>query len=206
MGDQLLHEAFDKPGIDPRLRWHCEPARWSVDTARRCLRIEPDDHTDFWQRTLSGIEADNGHLLFAEVTGDFTLTTHVRFDPVHQYDQAGLMVRLSPTCWLKTSVEYEPDGPSRLGAVVTNQAYSDWSTQDFPANRGEIGLRIRRRGGDYVVEAAEDDQRWTQIRLAHLHEDRQGATIAAGLYACSPKGAGMVAEFSFLRIDRGGDS
>lgn len=203
MADRFLHEFFDKLEIHPRLRWYCEPARWSVEPAGRCLRVEPNGSTDFWQKTHYGFEADNGHLLFAEVTGDFVLTTQVRFHPVHQYDQAGLMVRLSRSCWLKTSVEYEPDGPSRLGAVVTNQAYSDWSTQDFLASRRVMRLRIHRRAGDYLVEAAEDDRDWKQIRLAHLHEDREGGTVAAGLYACSPKGAGLVAEFGCLRIDTG---
>jgi regulation of enolase protein 1 (concanavalin A-like superfamily) len=111
------------------------------------------------------------------------------------------MVRLSPGCWLKTSVEYESDGPSRLGAVVTNGAYSDWSTQEFPAERGEIWLRIRREATDYIVDTSADGGAWTQIRMAHLHDDRPEAPVAAGLYACSPKASGFVAEFSFLRIE-----
>ncbi len=129
------------------------------------------------------------------------MTTHVRFRPVHQYDQAGLMVRLSPACWLKTSVEYEPGAPSRLGAVVTNAGYSDWSTQEFPGDRGETWLRIRREGTDYIVDASDDGDRWQQIRMAHLHDDRPAATVACGLYACSPKAAGFVAEFTSLRIE-----
>jgi regulation of enolase protein 1 (concanavalin A-like superfamily) len=80
---------------------------------------------DFWQRTHYGFEADNGQILFAPVAGDFVLATQVRFHPVHQYDQAGLMVRVSPSGWLKTSAEYEPIGPSRLAAVVTNDTSSD---------------------------------------------------------------------------------
>src|SRR5262245_4353398 len=83
MRGRHLHESFTGPGLDPRLRWHCEPARWSVDMPRHCLRIEPDGGTDFWQRTHYGFEADNGHLLFAEVPGDFVLATRVRFHPVH---------------------------------------------------------------------------------------------------------------------------
>jgi regulation of enolase protein 1 (concanavalin A-like superfamily) len=129
------------------------------------------------------------------------LTTHVRFHPVHQYDQAGLMVRLSPACWLKTSVEYEPDEPSRLGVVVTNRGFSDWSTQEFPAERDETWLRIRREAADYIVEASADGARWQQLRMAHLHDDRPGLRIACGLYACSPKAAGFVAEFSVLRLE-----
>src|SRR5262245_554551 len=89
MAERILEESFDKPVIHPRLRWFCEPARWSVEPARRCLRVETNASTDFWQRTHYGFEVDNGHLLFAELSGDFVMTTRVRFHPVHQYDQAG---------------------------------------------------------------------------------------------------------------------
>jgi regulation of enolase protein 1 (concanavalin A-like superfamily) len=200
--ERYLDEPFAGPGLHPRLRWHCEPGRWSVEAARRCLRVEPDGGTDFWQRTHYAFQVDNGHFLYAEVAGDFVLAVRARFFPVHQYDQAGLMARLSPSCWLKASVEYEPDGASRLGAVVTNFGYSDWSTQGFPPGPGEVWLRVRREGDDYLVEASPDGRRWEQLRMAHLHEGR-GQPVTCGLYACSPKGPGFVAEFDHLTIDAG---
>jgi regulation of enolase protein 1 (concanavalin A-like superfamily) len=202
MPERYLDEPFTGPGLHPLLRWHCEPSRWSVEAPRRCLRIEPDSGTDFWHRTHYGFQADNGHLLFIQVAGDFVLSTNVRFHPAHQYDQAGLMVRLSPSCWLKASVEHEPIGPSRLGAVVTNHGYSDWSTQGVASGPGEVWLRVRREGDDYLIDASPDGRRWEQIRVTHLHEGR-GRAVLCGLYACSPRGPGFVAEFGHLTIDRG---
>jgi regulation of enolase protein 1 (concanavalin A-like superfamily) len=199
-----LHESFAEATLHPGLRWFCAPARWTVLPAAGQLRVEPDGGTDFWRQTHYGFVADNGHFLFAEVAGDFIASTRVRLHPVHQYDQAGLMVRISPTCWLKTSVEYEPDGPSRLGVVVTNAGYSDWSTQDFPSGADTISLRVRREGGDYFVEASREGVAWSQLRLARLHEDQGRGPVACGLYACSPKGAGFVAEFAFFNIAAGG--
>jgi regulation of enolase protein 1 (concanavalin A-like superfamily) len=105
--------------------------------------IEADAATDFWQRTHYGFQVDNGHFLYREMTGDFVPTARILFRPVHQYDQAGIMVRVSADCWLKCSVEFEPSGPNRLGAVVTNHGYSDWSTQNFPRHDCEVWLRIR---------------------------------------------------------------
>ncbi|HXV43877.1 MAG TPA: DUF1349 domain-containing protein, partial [Anaerolineae bacterium] len=147
MIELFLHETFEQPTLDPRLMWYCPPAKWSINPAASVLAVEPEAKTDYWQKTHYGFEADSGHFLFAEVDGDLILTTQVSFRPAHQYDQAGLMVRISPQCWLKTSVEYEPDGPARLGAVVTNFGYSDWSTQNFTGNK--VSLRIRREGSDY---------------------------------------------------------
>jgi regulation of enolase protein 1 (concanavalin A-like superfamily) len=197
-----LRESFAGAGLAPQWRWHCEPPRWATDPDGRCLRVEPAAATDFWQRTHYGFQADNGHFLYTPLSGDFVLTVHVRFRPVHQYDQAGVLVRVSPSCWLKASVEYEPSGPSRLGAVVTNFGYSDWSTQGFAAGAGAVWLRVRREGDDYIVDASSDGQAWEQLRLAHLHEGR-GAAVACGVYARSPRGAGFVAEFGDLAIDLG---
>ena len=200
--DEILHDPFAGPVLPASLRWHCEPATWRLDPAARCLRVEPDAATDFWQRTHYGFRVDNGHFLHQEVDGDFVLTARVRFRPVHQYDQAGVMVRLSESCWIKASVEHEPHGPGRLGAVVTNFGYSDWSTQDHPAGPGELWFRARREADDYLVESSPDGRTWGQIRMAHLHEAR-GRPVGCGVYACSPKGAGFAADFTHFSIRRG---
>jgi regulation of enolase protein 1 (concanavalin A-like superfamily) len=202
-----LDEGFDDPrAIDPRLRW------WNPPRARRIadsrLTVVTTGGTDLWQRTHYGFRVDNAHCLLLEPSGDFVLTTEVRFRGVHQYDQAGLVVRLSAECWLKTSVEHEPEGPSRLGAVVTNHGWSDWSTQDVPPSLDRLALRVRRRGGDYIVEHAVAGggalgHAWSQLRIAHLAEDDGQARIACGLYACSPQGEGYEPEFEHLRLWRG---
>ena len=80
------------------------------------------------------------------------MTGKVKFLPAHQYDQAGLMVRAGGNCWIKTSVEHEDDEPPKLGVVVTNGGYSDWSVQNFDPARNELWLRISRKNADFVVE------------------------------------------------------
>lgn len=203
MTEPILFETFDRPTLDGRLRWYCPPVHWSIRDSQ--LIITPDANTDYWQKTHYGFAVDNGHFLYLQLEGDFVLTTKVRFFPAHQYDQAGLMVRFSPHCWLKTSVEYEPGEPSRLGAVVTNHGYSDWSTQNYPAESNELALCIRRTGDDFTVEYAgahapgPEPVDWTQIRLAHLQPPIEAA-IQCGIYACSPKEAGFRAEFDYLKI------
>ena len=196
----ILDERFDQPALNPRLRWLNPPPTWTVDPSLPALVVQPAAATDFWQETHYGFRADNGHFLFTEVAGDFTITTKVHFHPVHQYDQAGLMVRAGPSCWIKASVEYEPHGPARLGAVVTNQGFSDWSVQDFPRETREVCLRIRRETSDFIVEFAPNEQAgWSLMRIAHLNIEN-AVPLSGGLYACSPKGAGFRAEFEFLEI------
>ena len=199
----VLYQTFSTPEIDSRLEWLNPPDKWTIDPLSSSLRVEPAPNTDFWRRTHYGFEADNGHFLFAQTAGDVVVTTRLRSYPVHQYDQAGLMIRFSPECWLKVSAEYEPDGPSQLGAVVTQHGYSDWSLQPLPAGRNELWLRVRRKGDDYFIEHSATGEAWALMRMAHLSPGNV-ANLACGLYACSPKGAGYRAEFDFLRIERPG--
>jgi regulation of enolase protein 1 (concanavalin A-like superfamily) len=202
----LLDESFTGPGLSPELFWFCEPSQWELSGNPPGLILRPDPETDFWQRTHYGFVADNGHALLALTEGDVRIETQVRFQGRHLYDQAGLLLRFSPDCWLKTSVEFEPHGPNRLGAVVTRHGYSDWSTQDIAHGHTDFAFRITRTGPDCLVEASVSGAPYTQIRLAHLdagRPDSQGKCPPAylGLYACSPKAAGFEAHFSFLRIE-----
>jgi len=201
MADELLNETFDGTELGSPLTWYCEPTRWRVAAGR--LVVEPDGETDYWQRTHYGFSADNGPFLYVPVGSDLVMTTQVRFHPVNQYDQAGLMVRVDEDHWIKTSVEYEgEDEPAKLGAVVTNGGYSDWSTQRLPDGLSEVELRVQRTGDDYLVSWAPPDAPcvWAQIRMAHLRNPG-GGPVLCGLYACCPKGGGYRAEFAHLTID-----
>jgi len=198
MPTPILVETFDNQ-LNVQLKWFCAPENWSLEDDNFVLR--PAAKTDFWQRTHYGFQNDNGHFLYAELEGDFTLTTRVQITPEHQYDQAGLMVRLSPDFWLKTSIEFEPEEPNRLGAVVTRYGYSDWSTQDITKDVRDYQLRIRREGDDYIVEYRQHEtDDWSQIRMAHLENGEQ-APVQCGLYACSPIEAGFEARFAYLTIE-----
>jgi regulation of enolase protein 1 (concanavalin A-like superfamily) len=205
MHNSFLNEVFDSGAMDSRLRWMRPPSSWRIDGSRSRLVIEPDPETDFWQRTHYGFQRDNGHLLSCAAPENAVITAQFHSYAAHQYDQAGLMVRFSKTCWLKTSVEFEPDGPSQLGAVVTNHGYSDWSLQDFvsPSGDGRLSycLRVQLQGTEAQVEHSDAATGpWRLIRVARLLPDA-GSEAMCGIYACSPQAGGYRAEVDFLRID-----
>ena len=112
------------------------------------------------------------------------------------------MVRLGPDCWIKTSSEFEPDSADRLGVVVTQQGYSDWSTQDLPAGTRELSFRIARTGTDFIMSARFLAGDWTQLRMVHV-DCAPADLIRAGPYACSPKGAGFRCVFTRLSVEGG---
>ena len=135
-----LYETFSSPDLNQQLQWHCEPSFWEIKNDQ--LHIASDAGSDFWQRTHYGFEVDNGHFLYALVDGNFSMEAKIHCEFKNQYDQAGLMVRISQHCWVKTSVEYEPEESNKLGAVVTNHGFSDWSTQDVDDEFIDFKLRI----------------------------------------------------------------
>lgn len=187
------------PHVSQRLAWMNPPATFTLGAGG--LELQPSAGTDLWQRTHYGFRVDTAHALLAKAAGDFIVETSLAFEPLHQYDQAGLLVRLSPDCWLKTSIEFEGGvEPSRLGAVVTNRGWSDWSTQSVPAAVRSARYRVRRCSGDYLVEHATHEGEWVQLRLAHLEEDDGHTPVYAGIYACSPKRAGLSVRFHWLRL------
>lgn len=199
MTEQILfQDNFSGSTLQPQLDWFNEPIHWELADGK--LVLYTDEKTDFWARTHYGFINDNGHCLWLPISKNFEMTTSLQFYPANQYDQAGLIVRCSPDCWLKTSMEYEPEGPAMLGSVVTNHGYSDWATQEFNTGENALTLRIIREGADFIVSHQAIDGHWSQMRIAHLEEAAEGAVVYAGLYGCSPIAAGYKAQFNHLTI------
>lgn len=190
-----LTEKFLGPAIPERFYWFNEPARYGVGEG---LEIVTEEKTDFWQRTHYGFQRDNGHCLLTKRTGDFSLLTRVKSYPKEQYDQCGLMVRIDSQNWIKLSTEYENEHWSRLGAVVTHQGFSDWSSRDISSDYGEMWYRINKNGRDFLLEHSFDGLDWQQLRITHLHEASE--TIEAGVYACSPLGKDFRCRFTSVEI------
>lgn len=185
------------------LAWRPQvPAECSVGEAG--LTVRPGGKTDYWRRTHYGFDVVNAPALTTQVTGDFVAQTRVTINAVHQYDQAGLVCWFDEDCWLKTSCEFIPTGPSKLGAVVTNGGWSDWSTQPAPAGAPlTFEFRLARLGSAYFVHVrSSPESPWFLARLAHLAPDAAAVPCHVGLYACSPLGDGGTATFEYLEVRR----
>ena len=161
-------------------------------------RFLPIPRPIFGKKTHYGFQRDDGHCLFIQQTGDFSLTAHVESRPQTKYDQCGLMVRVDTHNWIKVSTEYESETHSRLGSVVTNLGYSDWATQDISSDYADMWYRIRKNGQDFLLEHAYDGQTWIQLRITHLHNVSEQLEI--GLYTCSPIGKDFWCRFKLLEI------
>ena len=179
------------------LKWTREPKVNSVTDGRIEIITEPN--TDLWQRTYYHFRNDNAPVLQTETDEKFfSFVVKTEFESKRRYDQCGIAVYLDCDNWLKASVEYENEKIQRLGAVVTNNGYSDWSSTDVDASIKTMWFRLSRRGDDFCVENSTDGVNFKQMRICHLFKATDKITF--GIYACSAEDSSFKAVFTDMEI------
>ncbi len=180
-----------------KLKWTNEPKEYQVDSAKIEIITEPG--TDLWQRTYYKFRNDNAHMLQLETDEkEFSFTVKAEYNSKNNYDQAGIVLYLDSENWIKASVEYGDKSTAFLGAVVTNNGYSDWSTSRIPASIKTMWFRLSRRGDDFCVETSLDGEVFEHIRICHMFAVQE--TISFGLYACSPEDGAFTATFTDFEV------
>ncbi len=175
-------------------QWLNEPPRWSGDSS--ALSLSTAGKTDFWQTTFYGFKRDDGHAFLAPVEGDFTASAIVTGQYEELYDQAGLMLRIDPTTWIKTGIEFT-DGIMHFSVVVT-RGVSDWSVTPLPQMKGDDPLKVRiTRHDDAVrIQYAIGGSHWQLARLTFFPAE----PASVGVMACSPQREGFEASFRDIQL------
>jgi uncharacterized protein len=171
------------------MTWLNPPAHAAMDGD--AITVTTADRTDFWRETFYGFTRHSGHFLHTSISGDFTAAVTLQGDYHTLYDQAGLMLRLSDTHWIKAGIEHT-DGAPVFSTVVTNDK-SDWATMPLPFDAAIIRLALTRHAEALRVQVCHPNGHWIMARLAYLPPD-DPAQI--GIMACSPERAGFTARFS----------
>lgn len=173
--------------------WLNEPKTWSSNG--ETLEFLTDARTDFWRNTHYGFVRDNGHFLGFEASSSFTATVRVTGKFESLYDQAGLMIRLDETRWVKTGVELT-DGELFLSTVVTNGS-SDWSVAKPFNELDDFYLRVTVKDGAMRIQTSRTGTHWPLVRLAPFPMSNR---YLVGPMACTPERAGLRAAFSSFSI------
>lgn len=198
---------------DDRLVWsNGEPSSnggsWCVDSngGNEELIIVPEPSLDYWSRTFYAplLVKHDAQTLLASVPEDAeaTISTAFTLTPVAQFDQAGVMVLVDVDTWVKAGIEFT-DGVPRLSCVVTNDGFSDWSTQEWshwdPANKcTSVRIRVSKllpgadQGPAMVMEAATYNEGdtvdspgdWFQVRISSLRSGDKPWKI--GFFSIAP--------------------
>lgn len=179
------------------MKWIRAPKQYKVTEDRVEIITEP--HTDPWQRTYYHFRNDSAPVFQLETDEQFfSFLVKTDFDTKVRYDQSGIVMYLDSDNWLKASVEYENDEIQRLGSVVTNNGYSDWSSVDVDASIKSIWFRLSRREDDFCIENSFDGVNFKQMRICHMFNAKE--KISFGIYACSPEYSTFKASFTNMEI------
>lgn len=170
------------------MEWLNPPASWSEGPDG--LEVVTAGATDFWRETFYGFTRHSGHMLAQPVTGDFSAEVTVTGAYDTLYDQAGLMLILSETHWIKCGVEVT-DGRAVFSTVLTN-GRSDWAVMPLPFAADHLRLRLTRHGDAVRVQVRDPSGGWIMARLGYLPD----GPARVGIMACSPERAGFTAVFS----------
>ena len=175
------------------MNWLNEPPAWSL--TGDVLRVTSAPTTDFWRNTHYGFIRDSGHLYYRQMPGDLVAEVKVSGAYASLYDQAGLMVRLNNSHWMKCGIEFV-DGVQHASVVVTHD-FSDWSVVPVPSNPASVWLRVTRRKEAIAVHYSLDGQQYTMLRMAYL---MPAEAAMVGPMCASPEGTGFSATFEALVI------
>jgi regulation of enolase protein 1 (concanavalin A-like superfamily) len=181
--------------------WLHEPPEWNDDGSKLSFRTKGG--VDFWRSTLVNTVADDGHLYYNEVNGDFAATVRVSGDYRDQYDQAGLFVRQDQNNWLKCGVEhimgnwaerYKYDGSALVVCSgLTTNGWSEWSPlPQLPKNPDFVWMQVVREGKTFFVSFSLDGSKYHVIKLFALPD---ATKVLVGRYATSPAGKGFNVSF-----------
>ena len=175
-------------------RWLNEPTEWRGD--EDSLELKTGDRTDFWRETFYGFIRDSGHAWLTAVAGDFSATASFTGDYRELYDQAGMMLRIDETHWIKAGIEYT-DGLMHFSVVVT-RGVSDWSVIPLhqASKETEVFVRITRHGDAVRVQFHLGDGKWQMARLCPFPAD----DASVGVTACSPERQGFRATFRDIKV------
>ena len=173
--------------------WYNEPPQWAAHNGT--VTMHSASKTDFWR--LADVARDNGHFYYQRQVGNFQIDCKISGSYKSQYDQAGLMVRVDETHWIKCGIEFF-EGAQQASAVVTRE-YSDWSITPLPSNPESFWLRMKRQGTVIEIEYALDGTHYHLLRQAYFSP---AEAMDVGLMCASPEGPGFPVTFEGVAIGR----
>jgi uncharacterized protein len=160
------------------------------------LLVTAAEGSDAWRKTNYGFIHDSEHALVASFRLDSAMEVEFTASFSHQFDQAGIFVRVSPQRWVKTGVEFADERP-HVGAVVTNER-SDWSLSPVPDWLGKrVLIRVSWVGDALTIRAKPERGSFQLVRVLPFEP---GLVTFAGPYTCAPTRAGLTVPFHAWRI------
>jgi len=174
--------------------WLNRPPSAGIERGR--LKVRAAAGSDAWRTTSYGFVRDSAHALLTDLPDEMAVEVAFLADFDQQFDQAGVLVRIDETRWIKAGAEF-CDGALQASTVVTDSV-SDWSVAPIPEWAGhEVTVRVSRSGDALTVRIRRGDEAWRLLRLAPIDP---AAAAYAGPYCCAPEGDGLLVTFTRWQV------
>jgi uncharacterized protein len=177
---------LSQPGKN--MKWFNEPVQWKINNSSVVLSTDPQ--TDFWRTTFYKYIKDNGHFYFQEKEGDFECSVKITGSFAELYDQAGLMIRIDSSQWIKSGVEFA-NGTINISTVFT-RTFSDWSVIPLKEVPASVWLKLVRKNDSIELSYSLDGKIYNMQRLGYF-SPKVKAKI--GIMAAAPDGKGFSVTF-----------
>jgi beta-xylosidase len=193
-------DSFQGPELHPAWSWVNEnPAKWSLTEKPGFLRI----------RTHLGGPGEENLLLMPAPTGDYTVSTRVQFDPIMNFQMAGLVFWQDEGNLLMLGPAYcslpAPAPCVFKGIYFDHNEHSDPIGGNFATatDLTDVYLKVERSGADYTGYYSADAVTWTLVGThtvsPGVHLDRIGIAAGNDVHEII-----IPADFDFYRLERGG--
>ena len=182
------------------LEWLKNPPASCTLKGKQGLSMVPKPGSNFWckaYRDPPKVKLSGHTLLYNAPLGLKTCIAETEFhlNTVHQFDQAGIMIYVDNSHWIKSGLEMEFVDEAAIVCAVTNK-HSDSNHIDWPTREARMRVVITRyrEALDCKVEcydgtAAGGSGRWESLRkgFIELPEGREEtAVVRVGLYCAAP--------------------
>lgn len=155
------------------------------------LEVTTDKGSDFWCETFYGFTRDSGHFYGMHAPSRFTAQLRIRAKYEKLYDQAGLMIRIDETRWMKAGIELS-DGRAMISSVLTD-GRSDWATAPYEGDPKDFWIRATVADGVLRLQVSGNGKIWPLMRLAPFPE---AESYQVGPMCCTPEREGLQVHFS----------
>ncbi|NHN87079.1 DUF1349 domain-containing protein [Acetobacter conturbans] len=176
--------------------WPWQGGRWlntphAAEIRNGIFEVTTDKGSDFWRETYYGFTRDNGHFFGMPAPSRFTAQLKIRAQYEELYDQAGIMVRIDESHWVKAGIELS-DGRAMLSSVLTD-GQSDWATSPYSDDPKDFWMRATVDNGILRLQVSADGKTWPLVRLAPFPK---AESYLVGPMCCTPEREGLKVQFS----------
>jgi regulation of enolase protein 1 (concanavalin A-like superfamily) len=162
------------------------------------LRLVSESQTDFWRITHYDFTKHDGHVFYHEFQGSYNCQARFSGKYKDLYNQAGLMLRLDDTNWIKAGIEYVTCTANASAVVAWD--FSDWFIRDLKEVPPDFWVRAK-RVRDYVeISFSKDSENFGLLRFAYF---APFSSLQEGIMAASPKKDRLETNFAPLEIEEG---